>query len=65
MKVKYCREVAVELGYEVPEGPFLPTLCCDSCHEDANLGYEQLPWYGESTQVCCAILRLLPEEVNE
>ena len=60
--MKGCREVAVELGLPVPDGPFLPTCCCESCHEDADLGYEDLVWYDDDTQVCCAILRMMPEE---
>jgi hypothetical protein len=57
--VKGCREVAIDLGVTVPEGPFLPKECCNSCHEDHCEGYEDLIWYDDETQVCCAILRLL------
>lgn len=54
--------MAVELGLEVATGNFLlPAECCDSCHEDANEGYE-LTWYDDDIYVCCAILRLLPPE---
>lgn len=61
--MKGCREVAIELGLKVDNvGFFLPTECCESCHEDAAEGYEGLIWYDDNTLVCCAILRLLPEE---
>ncbi len=60
--MKGCREVAIELGLEVPEGPWLPAVCCWSCHEDQDYGYDDLPWYDDDTQVCCAILRLLEED---
>lgn len=63
--MKYCREVAIELGLEVPAGPFLPVICCDSCHEDSEYGYEELIWVDDDTaRVCCGIFRLLPEELE-
>ena len=61
--MKGCREVAAELGLDVPEGPYLPADCCESCHEDDNLGYMPLADTPDGTaRVCCAILRMMPDE---
>lgn len=55
-----CRDIAIELGLEVLKG-FLPAVCCESCHEDADEGYQELISHGDDIRVCCAILRLMSE----
>lgn len=55
--MRYCRDVAIELGVAVPDGPFLPAECCNSCHDDYAEGWADLIWIDDETQVCCAWLR--------
>lgn len=58
--MRYCADVAADLGLSVNAG-FLPRECCDSCHDDASAGFDDLVWLDDDTQVCCAILRLVED----
>lgn len=57
--MKYCAEVAAELGLEVLPG-LLPRECCDSCHED-QAEYGEPMMLSEDDEICCAISRLREE----
>lgn len=56
--MRYCSDVAAELGLSVKDG-YLPRECCYSCHDDYSLHSEPLIWLDDETQVCCAIARLV------
>lgn len=58
--MKSCTEVWKLLGYETTR------FCCDSCHDDAERGYDYLAELdlpdGEVSLVCCAVLREWKED---
>lgn len=50
-----CAEVSKIIGYEGP--------CCDSCHDDGELGYDMLDVEvdGREAEVCCHVLHAANE----
>lgn len=57
----YCDDLADVLGIEHREG-YLPSICCDSCHDDWNEGYDapsEVEHEGRTYRVCCALSRAL------
>ena len=53
------------------EEGYLPAICCSSCHEDWELGYDEPIFLdpedigdgGSRAEVCCAISRLLADRL--
>ena len=48
---------------------FNSTDCCDSCHDDAEAGYEMIGLYGKKTgqyigEVCCRVKQQYDTEIS-
>lgn len=53
-----CTEVMAQIDPEHPAAPdCYPRICCDSCHDDYDLGYYmcEIEFSGEWVEVCCAV----------
>jgi hypothetical protein len=59
----YCGELADAFGEPYAKG-YLPSACCDSCHDDFDGGYTDLlnvEYGGGKFEVCCRMAEKLSE----
>lgn len=48
--------------------PDLWESCCTSCHEDVEMGYNDMTWVtvgGEELEICCALSRNYGDKTSE